>query len=108
MAGIDRELLDTFVSESAEQLETLEQSLIKLEKHGHDPSLLDTIFRAAHTLKGNAACVGDTPLASSAHSVEDVLNLFRENALPITSGTVSLLLQAVDVFRRRVASLAAG
>ena len=106
MSGIDRELLDTFVSESAEHLETLELSLLSLEKHGHDATLLDTIFRAAHTLKGNAACVGDTSFASSAHSVEDVLDQFREGALPVSSETVSLLLQAVDVFRRRVATLA--
>ena len=81
MSEIDRELLDAFVTESTEQLETLELSLLGLEKHGHDAALLDTIFRAAHTLKGNAACVGDTLFASSAHSVEDVLAVFYSTGL---------------------------
>jgi len=100
---LDRELLDVFFAESDEQLVTLEQSLLELESSGGAPELIQTIFRTAHTLKGNAACLGLTRMTEAAHVVEDVLDRIRAGQTTVTAELVTLLLQTVDAFRSMAA-----
>src|SRR5260221_4276207 len=102
---LDRELLDTFLAESAEQLGSLEQALIELEHTGDSPDLLNGIFRTTHSLKGNAACVGLVGMAEAAHTVEGLLDGLRSKAISVTPEIVSALLEAADAFRAMVAGV---
>ncbi|MEK6748623.1 MAG: Hpt domain-containing protein, partial [Pseudomonadota bacterium] len=43
----------TYVSESLELLEQIENSLLALEQGQHSPELVNELFRAAHTVKGS-------------------------------------------------------
>ena len=102
-SGIDRDaLLAVFAEEARECLTSMEQSLLTLEKHPASDDLLQEVFRAAHTIKGNAACVGFDGVTEIAHRVEDVLDLLRARALQYDQRAASLLLRAVDVLKAAV------
>src|SRR5580704_543699 len=55
LADFDREaVLAAFLVESEEGLDSMEQALVQMESSPSDLELLHSIFRVAHTLKGNA------------------------------------------------------
>jgi two-component system chemotaxis sensor kinase CheA len=75
----DREaIMASFLLESEEGLALMEQSLLQMESNPSDLELLHSIFRVAHTLKGNATSLQLNELAGFAHVVEDLLDVFRE------------------------------
>lgn len=102
------DLIATFVAECDENLGTLEQLLVVLESSGGDREIIDTIFRCAHTLKGNAATLGLESVTRIAHVMEDVLDGVREGRVAVTRDLVSLLLQASDRLRQRIPESLAG
>jgi two-component system chemotaxis sensor kinase CheA len=97
---VDREaLLTLFFEESEEGLSSMEQALLTLEEIPTDPEPLQTLFRAAHTLKGNSGSLGFTELAALTHGLEDVLDRLRRGSLAPSREVVDLLLESVDVLR---------
>ena len=102
------DLIATFVAECDENLGTLEQLLVVLESSAGDQEMIDTIFRCAHTLKGNAATLGLESITRIAHVMEDVLDSVRGGHLPVTRSLVSLLLQATDRLRQLIPESLAG
>src|SRR6202171_4207203 len=102
------DLIATFVTECDENLGTLEQLLVVLESSVGDQELVDTVFRCAHTLKGNAATLGLDSITRIAHVLEDVLEGVREGRLPVTRSLVSMLLQATDRLRQLIPESLAG
>lgn len=88
--------LSVFMDECQEHLLTLNQSLLELE---HDPdnySILDKIFRAAHTLKGASATMGFNKMANLTHAMEDVLGKLRSKEITVTAELMNCLFEAVD------------
>src|SRR5208282_2877277 len=109
LADFDREaVLASFLAESEEGLDLMEQALVQIESSPSDPELLHQIFRVAHTLKGNATSLELKELAGFAHVVEDLLDVFREQQAQPTADLISLLLKAVDELRALVSSAATG
>ncbi len=107
LADFDREaVLASFLAESEEGLDLMEQALVQMESNPSDPELLHKIFRVAHTLKGNATSLELKELAGFAHVVEDLLDIFREQQAQPTADLISLLLKAVDELRAMVSSAA--
>lgn len=102
------ELLQTFRAESAENLSALEESLLQLESEPGNEELLPEIFRAAHTLKGNAGCLQFEELSLLAHAVEELLDRLRLGRLAVSSARITTLLEAVDVMRNLVADSISG
>jgi two-component system chemotaxis sensor kinase CheA len=109
LADFDREaVLASFLVESEEGLDVMEQALVQMESSPSDPELLHTIFRVAHSLKGNATSLQLTDLAGFAHVVEDLLDVFREQQALPSADLISLLLKAVDELRAMVSTAQAG
>lgn len=97
---IDLELiLQTFFAECEEKLQEMEEAAVALEARAADPELLATLFRDAHTIKGNAASLGFEAPAVVCHHLEELLERLRTGAAAVTPPLISLLLQAVDVLR---------
>lgn len=92
-------LLLTFVAETEENLRTIEEGLLSLERNPGDAEVLQTVFRMAHTLKGNSASLGFTGVAEFAHVLEDQLEKLRKGIAPVTAELVSVLLESVDALR---------
>ena len=92
-------LLAVFQAEARENLATMEESLVLLEQQPDDAEVVNTLFRMAHTLKGNADGLGLRPLAELGHALEDLLQSFREGELRVTPARVDVLLESVDALR---------
>jgi two-component system chemotaxis sensor kinase CheA len=106
---IDRtELLQIFSAESEENLREMEVAFVQLESAPQDEETLQAIFRAAHTIKGNAAGLGFPALAKFAHGVEDVLDGLRTGAMVLTTPLATILLQTVDALRQLIAAAVKG
>jgi two-component system chemotaxis sensor kinase CheA len=101
-------IFPVFLAESEENLSELEEALLTLEARPGDAEVLNTVFRAAHTLKGNAANLGLAPVAQFAHGMEDVLERLREGGLELSAPLASLLLQGIDALRQLVPAAVGG
>ncbi|HZH39983.1 MAG TPA: chemotaxis protein CheA [Gemmatimonadales bacterium] len=93
-------LVEVYRVESSENLATMEQALLTLERGGHpDAELIRNVLRAAHTLKGNSATIGYDAVAAAAHALEDQLEQLREGTLAFSGDLITRFLQAVDELR---------
>ncbi|HEY0142476.1 MAG TPA: chemotaxis protein CheA [Thermoanaerobaculia bacterium] len=98
------ELMRTFTAEVEENLATMEEALLALERRPDDEETINTVFRMAHSVKGSAACVGYDLLASFAHEAEELLDKVRDGRIRAGANVVSALLLGVDALREIVAS----
>jgi two-component system chemotaxis sensor kinase CheA len=101
-------LMRTFLGECEESLHAMEQALLALESRPDDVEPVQTLFRMAHSLKGNAMSLGLSDLADFTHGLEEVLDRLRSRQVPVTSDVVSLLLSSVDALREMVPGAVAG
>jgi two-component system chemotaxis sensor kinase CheA len=101
-------IVRTFAAEWDEHARAMEESLLALEHRPSDVEALRTVFRGAHTLKGNASTLGFDHLAEFAHVVEDLLDELLADQSAIDSARVSLLLQSLDVLRELVSGVIDG
>ncbi len=93
------EYQDVFLEEAEEQIDTLNTSLLELEKNYDDLSYINEIFRAAHSLKSSAAFVGLTQLSDMAHHMESLLQQVRDGQRKINSQIIDVLFRCFDVIR---------
>ncbi len=102
------EILEEFFTEADENLDTLEQDLIKLEaladgaSSGTDQETVDRIFRMLHTLKGGAGFLGLEKIAKLAHSGENLLDEVRQGRVKVTKPVMDALLQTTDMLKQLV------
>lgn len=107
--GIDlSNYIEIFLQESNENLENMNESLLELEKNPDDHSLIEQLFRAAHTLKGMAATMGYSQMAELTHQMENVLEMFRSGTLQADSDLVTRLFKCLDLLSQMVEDISAG
>ncbi len=92
------EILKVFFEESFEGISAMESGLLALEA-GADREKINTIFRAAHSIKGGAGTFGFMEISEFTHSVETLLDQMRNGVREVSSEVVQVLLQSVDVMR---------
>lgn len=102
------EYQEVFLEEAEEQIDTLNTSLLELEKNPEDPNYINEIFRAAHSLKSSAAFVGLTNLSDLAHSMENLLQQVRDGERAINVGIIDLLFRSFDHIRKVVELVSSG
>lgn len=108
-SGMDMsDLLGLFLEEAEEQLLKLDDGFLQLENDPTNIELLKEVFRAAHTLKGSSATMGLTEIADLTHAMENLLDLLRGGALPVTGEGIDLLLEGTDVLRTLVGQVSRG
>jgi len=93
------EILEYFIPEAQEYLETISSCLLRMEK---DPTNKDTIhqlFRAVHTLKGSAYTVGFQAIGDLTHHMEDIMSGIREGKMQPVAELMDLFFHAVDEIR---------
>lgn len=88
--------LEIFIDESKEHLQSLNESLLILEKNPLDTSVINEIFRVAHTIKGMAGTMGYTKMATLTHDMEDVLQTLRTGEIQANASIVDVLFKCLD------------
>ncbi|WP_159737657.1 chemotaxis protein CheA [Vibrio atypicus] len=90
------QLRKMFYEECRENLEVLEDVLLNLDPSQIDEESINTIFRAAHSIKGGAATFNLLDISEFTHHVEAYLDLVRNGERTLTAETIDLLLKSGD------------
>ncbi len=98
--------LQTFIMESRELLEAMEESLLGLEASPGDHDAINAIFRAAHTIKGSGGLFGLDDIVAFTHVVENVLDRVRSGEVAVNGDLVALLLSCRDYIGMLVEQIA--
>lgn len=97
-----------FFEESYEGLDIMEQGLLQLDVSVPDAEEINTIFRAAHSIKGGAGTFGFTIVSDFTHVVETLLDEVRDGKRTLDQSSQDLLLKSVDCIRSLLEALQAG
>lgn len=108
MEAVDEELKEIFADEAGDLLDAMEAGLLELELHPDDSASINEVFRATHTLKGNALLLEMDQVAKFAHAMEDVLDKVREGELALGSDLNSVLLSSRDALAEMIADSVQG
>lgn len=93
------EELRIFLLESYELTDQMEQDLMQLENKPGDLPLLNGVFRALHTIKGNSSFLHLGTLEGLCHKGEAILDRARSGVLVLDPELITLLLKLADHLR---------
>ncbi len=93
------DIINDFIAEASEGLESLDQKFVELEKNPCDTGLLNDIFRSIHTIKGAAGFLGFQQMVEVTHVTEDVLNKLRKGEMSVDAGIMDAILESVDLIK---------
>lgn len=97
------EVLEVFLEETYERLDSIESGLIKLENLKEcAPSVVNSIFRDAHSVKAGANLLKLVNIEELAHKLENVLEMIRRCELEATEMVVTASLESVDKLRELI------
>jgi len=94
-----QEIIEDFLVEADELIDSLDTNLVKLEETPSDLDLLNEIFRAAHTIKGTSGFLGLDQVTTLTHKMEDILNKLRKAELVVTAEIMDVLLKSLDILK---------
>lgn len=92
-------IYETFMEEAEEQLQKIEQEILKLEKKPEDYEALNEVFRMAHSLKGSTGLLGFEKMTKLMHALEDMLQKVKDKAITMTSSIVNILFESLDMLK---------
>ena len=102
------EALQTFITESRELLEDMENALLNVDIAGDQGEAINAIFRAAHTIKGSAGLFSLDHIVAFTHVVESLLDEVRDGRVVLNDEMIVLLLSCCDYLSGMTDALAAG
>ncbi len=94
--------VDIFRQEAGELLEQLEAALLDLERSPDDRNLINTAFRALHTIKGSGAMFGFDKVAAFAHEFESAFDRVRKGDAAPEPDLIAIALNAKDFLRTQI------
>lgn len=93
-------MLGEFVAECSDLVETAESALLDLEESPNNNELINTVFRAFHTVKGTSAFMGLDPISEYTHSVETLLSMVREGEQKFDMACADITLASIDILKK--------
>jgi two-component system chemotaxis sensor kinase CheA len=106
------EFVQYFRDETDELLQSIDSDLLRLEGYVNtkapDPEIVNSLFRALHTIKGSAGMLEFVAVQQIAHKLENVFDLLRRDRMPLTEGGINLLFEGRDVLTALVRVAVAG
>lgn len=105
MDEFEIEIKNDFLQEAQDLLQNAEQAFLELEKDPGNKTLIDTIFRFAHNLKGTSRAVGFGQIAELTHLAENLLLEIKQDKIAANDRIVSVLLSFNDKVREMVTGL---
>jgi two-component system, chemotaxis family, sensor kinase CheA len=104
-AGME-ELMEDFLTESADLLSDVDSKLMELEKSPQDRDLLNVIFRGFHTIKGGAGFLNATELVTLCHLTENLFDKLRNGELALNAELMDVIFAATGEVRQMFGNLA--
>jgi len=101
----DVPLVQDFIAESNEHIESAEAGLLELEIKTDDKEVLNQIFRSFHTIKGMAGFLNLIDIGSLAHSAENLLDLARKGDLILAGQNTDVIFESIDMLKKMIAGL---
>lgn len=106
------EFVAYFRDEAEELLQQIDADLLKLEEAVNtgipDPEIVNSLFRALHTIKGSGGMLGFTDVQGLAHKLENLCDLLRKDRMPLSEGCVDILFSGRDFLTDLVESAVSG
>ena len=103
MSEFDEEMLNDFIDESKELLETVEEDFLALEhEDDQDSDLVNKLFRAVHTIKGSAGFLGLVKIGKVSHAMETLLSNFRDGKITGQKPYIDALLKGGDLLQQMI------
>ncbi len=100
-----------FIAESEEIIQQIEANLLQLQENLDTeipPDLLNALFRAFHTLKGNSSLFGQNNLKDLTHNLEELLDDLRMGRRPVDEEVVEFLFHKTDSLKKALKRLEEG
>ncbi|TNE70581.1 chemotaxis protein CheA [bacterium] len=91
--------LQNFLEEALEIVEVIEKEILQLEVNSNNESVLHSLFRNMHTLKGSGGMFGFTSISEYAHMFENIYDSLRNKQLELDESIIAVSLESVDHFR---------
>lgn len=105
---LEDEILQDFLVEAGEILDTLNEQLVDLERSPEDSDLLNSVFRGFHTIKGGGSFLSLTHLVDVCHKSEDVFNLLRNHQITLNVDMMDVFLRVLDEVNRMFEEIKSG
>lgn len=97
---------EVFIEESFEGLDAMESELLNLDPSEElDSEIINTIFRAAHSIKGGSGTFGFMAIANFTHVLETLLDQIRNKERALEPSHIDLLLKSVDCLREMLKAI---
>lgn len=93
-----QEIIQEFIVECTDLIDSAIRDLVGAERDP-SPQVINSLFRAVHTIKGTSAFLGFTQLSTLAHRAEDVLGRARKAEIALEPAIITTLLKAMDVMK---------
>jgi two-component system, chemotaxis family, sensor kinase CheA len=98
------DLLRDFVVETTENIDVVDNELVRFEQDPNNKGIIAQIFRLVHTIKGTCGFLGLPRLEALTHAAETMIDRFRDGA-PVTRDAVTLILSTIDRIKLIIAEL---
>lgn len=99
-------VLEIFIEETVDRLNSIESGLLSLEKQtGIDEETINSVFRDAHSVKAGSNLLKLANIEELAHKLENVLEMIRRNQLSPNEIIVTACLESVDKLRELIENI---
>nr|MBP7460111.1 chemotaxis protein CheA [Candidatus Delongbacteria bacterium] len=99
------EILERYLTESIELIETIEKGLLELERNPGQTDIMKDIFRNVHSLKGDSGFMGFADVESICMQIESLIDNIMNHSIACTSDLISILLFDYDLIRNKLSSI---
>ena len=101
-SDLDNSMIEQFASDADQIFQSLENTLLSLQKNPDQPELLQGAYRLMHSFKGNCSLMEYHDLETLGHSLESILAVYRNNTETISQDVTSVCLSSIDCLRTGV------
>lgn len=99
--------IDIFLDESKDNLQNLNEALLRLEENPENLDTVNEIFRVAHTLKGMSGTMGFEIIMKLTHKMENILDGIRSHKFSLTREMIDILFEGLDILEKQIGSIEA-
>ena len=99
MFTFSNEEISVFLDELDEKIQILDENILLLEREGGNPTVMQEIFRAAHTIKGSSGVMGYEKMANLTHEMENLFDELRQGRMDTSESLIDVLFEALDTLK---------